>query len=401
VGLDVDESASTPEELLARLGLVTGDIADLLAELRTAMEGRVAEIIAQRDAGEPVFPVIDFDEVLDGRVAPAMTDEVRRAGCVVLRGTFDRAEAEAWDAELADYIERNAFRDRFLEKHPGAVDGSRIWPVYWSRPQVAARQHPRMAAARRFLNGLWTSESSGTRWFDPDDDIGYPDRVRRREPGAVSKGLAAHADSPSVGGWRIAENQAVFASLLQSGLAAYDPFDGAHRTGARVESPVGSTVFRTFQGWTALSEMHPTDGVLHVVPIPAAVGYRLVHGLAGELGLLGDASPAPRRDAADELLVRAAAPIPVVEPGDTVWWHGDLYHSVGDATNDTRWGNVMYIGAAPSCPRNDIYRGTMLERFERGASPVDFPADDFEVDFDGRATVADLNAIGQAQFGVA
>jgi hypothetical protein len=272
VGVDVDESASTPEELLARLGLVTGDIADLLSELRTAMEGRVAEIVAQRDAGEPVFPVIDFDDVLGGGVAAAAIDEVRRAGCVVLRGTFDRSEAEAWDAELAAYIERNAFQDRFLAKHPGAVDGSRIWPVYWSRPQVAARQHPRMGAARRFLNGLWTSESSGTRWFDPDDDIGYPDRVRRREPGAVSKGLAAHADSPSVGGWRIAENQAVFAPLLTSGLAAYDPFDGAHRTGARVESPVGSTVFRTFQGWTALSEMHPADGVLHVVPIPAAVG---------------------------------------------------------------------------------------------------------------------------------
>ena len=99
-----------------------------------------------------------------------------------------------------------------------------------------------------------------------------------------------------------------------------------------VESPVGSTVFRTFQGWTALSEMRPGDGVLHVVPIPAAVGYRLVHGLAGELGLLGDEPvPAPRRDAADDLLQQALVPIPAVAPGDTVWWHGDLYHSVGDA----------------------------------------------------------------------
>src|SRR6185503_19932586 len=100
------------------------------------------------------------------------------------------AEAEAWDAELAAYIEGNAFRDRFLEKHPGAGDGSRIWPVYWSRPQVAARQHVRMGVAGRFLNSLWRFESAGTGWFDPDHDIGYPDRVRRREPGAVSKGLA-------------------------------------------------------------------------------------------------------------------------------------------------------------------------------------------------------------------
>ena len=94
-------------------------------------------------------------------------------------------------------------------------------------------------------------------------------------------------------------------------------------------------------------------------------------------------------------------PIPPVAPGDTVWWHGDLYHSVGDAANDSRWGNVMYIGAAPRCPRNDVYTSTMFDRFVRGASPVDFPSDDFEVDFNGRATIDDLNETGRAQFGLA
>jgi Gig2-like len=396
----VAEVAGTPDELIARLGLTSAYVGDLLAELRSEMEHDVREVVEQRQSGAPVFPVVEFGDVLAGRVTDAARDTIRRAGCVVLRGTFDRDEAEAWDAELGDYIERNAFRDRLLEKHPGAAGASRIWPVYWSRPQVAARQHPRMAVARRFLNALWRFESDGMRWFEPDQDIGYPDRVRRREPGAVSRGLALHADSPSVGGWRVAENQAVFASLLTGGLGAYDAFDGANRTGARVDSPVGCTVFRTFQGWTALSEMHPEDGVLHVVPIPGAVGYRLVHGLAGELGLLGEPVPAPPRDCGDELLERALVPIPVVAPGDTVWWHGDLYHMVGEAANDSRWGNVMYIGAAPRCPRNDAYRATAFDRFARGASPVDFPADDFEVEFEGRATVDDLNDEGRAQLGI-
>ena len=167
----------------------------------------------------------------------------------------------------------------------------------------------------------------------------------------MSKGLAAHADSPSVGGWRIAENQAVFAPLLTGGLAAYDPFDAADRTGAPVESPVGCTVFRTFQGWTALSEMHPVDGVLHVVPIPAAVGYRLVHGLAGELGLLGEPVPAPRRDAADELLARTRSSRSrssnrATPCGGTA----TCTTSSVTPTNESRWGNVMYIGAAPQLP---------------------------------------------------
>jgi Protein of unknown function (DUF1479) len=253
-----------------------------------------------------------------------------------------------------------------------------------------------MAAARAFLNGFWRHEAAGPSAFDPTHDIGYPDRIRRRQPGAAARGLAPHLDSPAAGGWRIPENQRVFAPLLTGGLAGYDAFDATHRTGPDVQSPVSCTVFRTFQGWTALSDMHPDDGVLHVVPIPAAAGYRL----AGELGLAaGEPRPAPSRDHGDDLLFRALVPIPAVAPGDTVWWHADLYHSVADAANDTRWGNVMYIGAAPSCPRNDAYATTMLARFEAGASPLDFPADDFEADFAGRATIAELK-IGRLQFGL-
>jgi hypothetical protein len=394
-------AATTVDELLDRLGITPADVGDLLGDLRDAMSARVEEVTSQHDAGDEVFPVVHFDDVKAAAVDPSLIDAIRRTGCVVVRGTFERGQAEGWNAELGAYLERNAFNDRLLAKDPGASTASRIWPVYWSRPQVQARQHARMMTVRRFLNGLWTFDSHGERWFDPDTDIGYPDRIRRREPGAVAKGLASHADSPSVGGWRLAENQLVFAPLLTGGLEAHDACAAAHRTGRKVESPVGCTVFRTFQGWTALSEMHPHDGVLHVVPIPWAVGYRLVHGLAGELGLVGDEPvPAPRRDAGDELLERAMVPIPAVEPGDTVWWHGDLYHSVGPATNDSRWGNVMYIGAAPRCARNDAYVPSLYPRFLAGASPVDFPADDFEADFVGRATEHDLDAVGRAQFGL-
>ena len=35
-------------------------------------------------------------------------------------------------------------------------------------------------------------------------------------------------------------------------------------------------VFRTFQGWTALSDMAHDQGVLHTVPIPEAMGYLLL-----------------------------------------------------------------------------------------------------------------------------
>ena len=279
-------------------------------------------------------------------------------------------------------------------KHPGAATaladlaGVLVAPAgRW--PASTPGWRPPAASS----TGCGRPSPTGAHWFEPDHDIGYPDRVRRREPGAVSKGLAAHADSPSVGGWRIAENQAVFAPLLTGGLDAYDPFDAAHRTGApRSSRRSGAPCSARSRAGRRSRRCDPVDGVLHVVPIPAAVGYRLVHGLAGELGLLGgEPVPAPRRDAADELLAAGAR----ADPGRRTGRHGVVARRpvplVGDATNDSRWGNVMYIGAAPRCPRNDVYAADDARPLRRGASPVDFPADDFEVDFDGRATVDDLN----------
>jgi hypothetical protein len=397
----VSVAAESVEGWLDQLALRPADVAAVLAELESSMRQRVEAVVERAAAGEQVIPQVAFADIVAGTVPGSTAAAIRACGCAVVLGTFDRGEAEAWDAELGDYVDRNRFWQRLVERYPAAAEGSRIWPIYWSRPQVLARQHPRMDVVRAFLNSFWRHQSAATTWFDPAHDIGYPDRIRRRQPGATARGLGPHIDSPAAGGWRIPENQRVFAPLLTGGLAAYDAFDAAHRTDIDVESPVSCTVFRTFQGWTALSEMHPSDGVLHVVPIPEAVGYRLVRGVAGELGLLdGGPVPAPSRDAGDHLLLRAMLPIPAVHPGDTVWWHGDLYHAVADATNDTRWGNVMYIGAAPGCPRNDIYAATMLARFESGASPLDFPVDDFEADFAGRATVADLNPVGRLQFGL-
>ena len=396
-------SWSDVDELIAAAGRTPADVADLLADLRGIVARHADSVREAASAGLQVFPEIAMSDVLAGTVPPAASDAVRASGCAVVRGTFDRGEAEAWDAELARYVEVNAFRSRIEAANEAAATGSRIWGVYWSRPQVLARQHARMVAVRRFLNGFWRHESAGTVWFDPARDIGYPDRVRRREPGAISRGLACHGDGVAVGGWRFAENQRVYAPLLARGAGALDPWDAAHRTLVGEPSVVGPTVFRTFQGWTALSEMHPSDGVLHVSPILPAVAYRYVAGIAGELGHTADGAtpgPAPRRDAGDDLVRSALVPIPAVEPGDTVWWHGDLFHSVADAGNRTRWGNVMYIGSSPVCERNDAYRSDLFERFESGRSPHDFPPDDLEVGAVGRAATSDLDATGRAQFGI-
>ena len=43
------------------------------------------------------------------------------------------------------------------------------------------------------------------------------------------------------------------------------------------------SAFRTFQGWTALSDMDHDQGVLHTVPIPEAMAYLMLRPLLADV----------------------------------------------------------------------------------------------------------------------
>ena len=100
------------------------------------------------------------------------------------------------------------------------------------------------------------------------------------------------------------------------------------------------------------------------------------------------------------LLKPAITPIPLVEPGDTVWWHSDIIHAVEDHHKGNGYSNVIYIGAAPYCAKNAAYLERQKKAFLAGRSAPDFSAENFEVDFDGRATVGDLSELGKRQMGL-
>jgi hypothetical protein len=263
-----------------------------------------------------------------------------------------------------------------------------------------------MVAVRGYLNSFWKHESEGTTWFDPTRDTAYPDRVRRREPGSNSSGLSAHTDSGSVERWLLPAYQRVFRHVFDGNWRDYDAWDGAYRTEVdEYPSTVMCSAFRTFQGWTALSDMAPTEGVLHVVPIPSAMVYLLLRALADDIAdddlcgaTNGQALAIVERY--HSVLLPALTAIPAVEPGDTVWWHGDMIHSVGPVTGQQGWGNVMYIPAAPHCRKNVAYAQQCGQAFLAGTSPSDFAAEDYEVSWTGRATVDDLSPVGREQLGL-
>jgi hypothetical protein len=384
-------------------------------EVFAAVEARVAERVAEiEDAkrrGETIWPVVEYADVEAGAVSDDVLEHLHRRGCVVVRGHFEREQALAWDKDIVDYVERNQFFDNYRgpgDDFFGSV-GSRpeIYPVYWSSAQMEARQSDRMARVQSFLNHRWTFESAdGTRWFDPNRDSLYPDRIRRRPPGASSGGLGAHLDTGALELWMTRAYQEAYRHLFDGSVERFDPWDAAHRTaGEQYESSTMCSVFRTFQGWTALSDMAHNQGVLFTVPIPEAMAYLMLRPLLPDVPeddmcgvTIGKVFPV--NDTWHPLLTRAFSGIPDVRAGDTVWWHADVIHGVAPVQDQQGWGNVMYIPAAPWCPRNEAYAPKVRAAFLAGESPGDFPQEDYERGWPDRFGPGRLNETGRRGLGM-
>ena len=110
----------------------------------------------------------------------------------------------------------------------------------------------------------------------------------------------------------------------------------------------------------------------------------------------------PRPDHQRGLSCQAAAGLcadPGGRAGDTVWWHPDVIHGVEDKHTGTGYSNVMYIGAAPACAKNESFLAGQRRAFEAGESSPDFAAENYEVDFEGRFTADMLSPLGRVQMG--
>ncbi|WP_277184004.1 DUF1479 domain-containing protein [Caballeronia sp. BR00000012568055] len=413
MALIVDDLPAAIRQAKKELRAALPNYREVFAEVEKSIIEAAKRVAAQRERGEDVIPEIQFADIAAGRVSDAQIALVKSSGACVIRQVFPRDQVQGWDEEIARYVERNhldkRLENRAEDKYFGQLASSKpqIYGVYWSRPQVMARQSEPLTAARVFLNKLWRNESEGRVHFDPENVPVYADRLRRRPPGSASLGLSAHCDGGSVERWIEGNFRKVYRHVFSGNWREYDAFDAAFRPDVEeIASPAVCSMFRTFQGWTALTPQGPGDGTLQLVPIANSMVYILLRALQDDIAdddLCG-AMPGRALSIKPEYhapLFEALSSIPKMQAGDTVFWHSDVIHAVEDEHKGAGYSNVMYIASAPACAKNDAYLKRQLPSFLKGESPPDFPADHFEVDFQGRATADDLTAMGKSQLGFA
>ncbi|EPS92730.1 hypothetical protein FOMPIDRAFT_1026704 [Fomitopsis schrenkii] len=393
------------------------------------------QVIGQK--GSEVVPQVAYSDIEKG-LSVEQVQEIKKRGVVIVKGGVPKEQALAWKQSIIDYVAAN--KDRVT----GAPEGKIVFfELYQTAAQLRARAHPALVATQAALLGLW--HTSGAADADASAAVGlrtpisYFDRLRIRPPGPSVFTLGAHVDGGGVERWEDPGFRACFARILGTEGAVdsnpeawreHDAFDCAPRLSAKQDLYNASnqcSVFRPWQGWTALSHTGAREGTLQVLPmLTLASAYIMLRpffarrpgaparSLAADDWALDLAStafpgsvPAKAQELNDEshphlVLPKTLVSIPRVEPGDQVYWHCDVVHAVEAEHTGSGDSSVLYIPAVPLTLHNAAYLRDQRETFKRGQPSPDFPGGEGEAHFVGRVKAEDVkDKEAQRIFGLA
>ncbi len=185
-------------------------IPDLPARFAAETERLEVEISAVKSEMQTGHAIVDieFADIQAGKISDEVIQRIHRRGVVVVRNVFDKKRVSNWNATLKSYVADNDYLTKQAKKvgldtYFGELAASKpqIYGVYWSKPQMEARQSEELSTLRGWLNRLWYQPKDGKPEFDPNRECMYADRIRQREPQDSSLGLSPHIDGGSVERW--------------------------------------------------------------------------------------------------------------------------------------------------------------------------------------------------------
>ena len=394
------------EKLKSKLKDYSKDYKENFNQIEKYIKSEIDEISKLKASKKSIIPEISFNQINQRNTE--FVESIKKRGCVIVRDVFENSMIERLNNDLEKYIEENNYYDdqkmkSGLDNYFSDLKSSKpqIMGLYWSKAQMEIRHSENMLKVKKWLNNLWIYKNDEYEVFDPSKELSYADRVRRREPGDNTLGLSPHCDAGSVERWSDDYYQKIYKDIFSDNFLRFNPFDAKYRDKTtEFESPAVAHVFRTFQGWTALTEQGPNDGTLQLIPIAKAMAYILTRALLDDVpkdelcgSKLGKALSVNKEY--HSLLLEGLISIPNMKPGDTVWWHPDVVHAVEDKHLGKNYSNVVYVGSTPYCKKNLDYVRKQAKKFLKGESPPDFAAEDFETNYKGRIKIENLTPLAK------
>ncbi|EJT97180.1 DUF1479-domain-containing protein [Dacryopinax primogenitus] len=226
-------------------------------DLINALAEAQKEIVAK---GPTIIPQIESGDL--DKLSEAQRDEIRKVGSVVVHNIVDDDLALKWKGMLREYIKANPQVDGFPE------EDKQFLQMYWAKSQVQARSHPKVIAVQKALNEFWTRPKDDNLLISFSTPLTYADRFRIRTARMWDR-HPPHIDGAKIERWADDSLRSCFASVLKGDWRAHDPFvvDGRIRAESNMHKRPGqSSMFRSWQGWLAMSNTGPGEGTLKVFP---------------------------------------------------------------------------------------------------------------------------------------
>jgi hypothetical protein len=387
--------------------------------------------------GHDAVPKINFRTLEMGEIQFGDVEYIRKAGVVVVENVVPQELVRAWKRDAQAYAAVNPDHAGFPPTHTG----HEVLELYWSKAQLEARQHPHVHDTLKHLNKLLWSEdhyhntdpvraanaANADNEHNPPDpgkvDLAtvytYGERLhikpptRGQPPNLQTFSLGVHIDGGSIERFEDPNYRKLYASIFSGDWESYDPWNAEGRVGVNTSmynnEPNGvASVFRTFQGWLAVSDIGPVPnaGTLKVLPLlKLTTAYLLLRPFLEDVphrDFCG-AVPGKGQDLMKKWhakLMDAMVTIPPIQAGTMVFWHPDVIHAVEKVNNGRTDSAVFYIPSLPKCEVNEAYVRRQLVQFLQGKTPPDFPPNHSEVDFQSRGRLADLTNLGREMMGL-
>ena len=161
------------------------DYKENFSKIEKFIESEILQIESLKKNKQNIIPEINFRDLSSN--LSDFKNEINKRGCVIIKDVFDDSLIHQMNKDLESYIEENNYYED--QKKKSNIDQyfsdlqsgkPQIFGLYWSKTQVNIRQSNELDLVKKWLNSLWTHEHNGETIFDPNNELVYADRVRRR-----------------------------------------------------------------------------------------------------------------------------------------------------------------------------------------------------------------------------
>lgn len=141
---------------------VSDEYADIKQQI--GLENKEADIFFQKvtkqlkkqlekikEKGDEIIPETTFQKIINnnGYLSESIIRRVRKHGILVVRNTIPPKETLNMMSDLLDYMDKN-------DIYPTSNFTQTAQDIFWSKPQMQARQHPNMVKIQKvLLRDLW------------------------------------------------------------------------------------------------------------------------------------------------------------------------------------------------------------------------------------------------------